>query len=200
MNGHQEDNDGATSTTTTTTTTHNSSHPYHRPPTSAATAPGLEEKIQAALATLRRDRDKDYRAMVEAQERERHARDELVALESMVHDLSQEYTRLVQENATVQAQLGPLESHVHTLAEQVRRDGTVLVGLVVLVCPGPGQVLRSTHPPVRCVHDGILCSLGQLSTPRTLGLPGQDSTTTGRHGCRGTHACCHSAENASIGP
>ena len=87
----------------------------HRPPA----APGLEEKIQGALATLRRDRDKDYRAMVEAQERERHAHDELVALESMVHNLSQEHTRLIQENATVQGQLGPLESHVQQLAEQV---------------------------------------------------------------------------------
>jgi len=109
MNAHQDEG-GAGGTS------NNNSH-SHRPPA----APALEEKIQAALATLRRDRDKDYRAMVEAQERERHARDEFVALESMVHDLSQEHTRLVQENATVQAQLGPLESHVQQLAEQVRR-------------------------------------------------------------------------------
>jgi len=81
--------------------------------------PPLEEKIQSALTTLRRDREKDYRTMLEAQERERHAKDELVALETMVEELTKQKTLLIQENETVKTQLPSLESHVNDLAEQV---------------------------------------------------------------------------------
>jgi chromosome segregation ATPase len=139
--------------------------------TNNASSSSLEEKIHAALATLRRDRDKEYRAMLEAQEREKHSHEELESLEAVIQDLKQQHERFVQDKAIILKEVGPLESHVHALAEQVRTT-TFSSSLVAYRTPR-----RSRTVPTRCAT-----YVGQLSTPRTFGGQSYDRTANQRHG------------------
>lgn len=78
------------------------------------------EKLQAALASLRRERDLEYRAMAEAQERERLAHDELKSLQAIVDQLQAEKEKLAHDKGQVLAQVGPLEKEVLEMDQKVR--------------------------------------------------------------------------------
>lgn len=87
---------------------------------SAAPQQPLVQKLAGAIQNLRRDRDMEYRAKAEAEERLRLAEEEQQALAKIVADLKAKHEKIVQSKERVQASLGPLETEVNDLQEKVR--------------------------------------------------------------------------------
>lgn len=80
----------------------------------------LEQKLLGALQTLRRERDQEYRDKAEAEQRLRLAEEEQQAIAKIVADLKGQHEKLVKDQATVEASLGPLEAQVDDLTKKVR--------------------------------------------------------------------------------
>jgi ribosomal protein RSM22 (predicted rRNA methylase) len=99
----------------------------------------LVQKLAGAIQNLRRDRDMEYRAKAEAEERLRLAQEEHEALVKIVAELKAKHEKILQTKATVHASLGPLEAEVHhDLAEKVRACGeTRCIGTLVHACVFP---------------------------------------------------------------
>ena len=81
--------------------------------------PALVQKLAGAIQNLRRDRDREYRAKAEAEERCRLAKEEQQALANIVADLKLKNEKILKAKEAAQASLGPLEAEVEDLHEKV---------------------------------------------------------------------------------
>eukprot|EP00934_Nitzschia_sp_Nitz4_P007417 Nitzschia sp. Nitz4//scaffold8_size234185//200449//201309//NITZ4_001294-RA/size234185-augustus-gene-0.250-mRNA-1//1//CDS//3329559917//7407//frame0 len=88
----------------------------------------LVQRLEGALQKLRSDRDHEYRAMVEAQERVRLCKEEEDTLAKIVKDMRAKQNNLSQEKANVEACLKPLEIQVQDLTKKVQFQHSELIG------------------------------------------------------------------------